>query len=453
MEWISMRRIAALGAAMLLIAASVPVRAAEQRWAPLKSVEDGAVTADEEGPPGVPAVTEPTKPQQPGENQPGKAQKQEDPKGKAPGNPSKGGAHVSIKSPSAVLIEAQSGRVLFEQSAHERRNPASVTKIMTLIVAFDAIRDGKAKMIDKVTISAEASKQPGTTIFADDGETFSLAELLKSVAVGSANDASVAVGEHVAGSVEAFVQQMNAKAKELGMQDTQFQNPTGLSAEGHFTSAYDIALMSRYAAINYPELMKLTAVYGADLAVPWRKNGPTFRLWNNNKLLTWFTGADGLKTGWTQAAGYCLAATAVRDGVRMISVIMGADDWKQRNAEAAKLLEYGFSNYTSVTLAPQGKKVDTVRVTRGKAPQVDVVPQGLFAVGVAKGEQKKVKMEVSLKRQVEAPISSGQVVGELIATLDGKEIGRMPLVAAQEVPKANMWEMLVYQLRSVFTLQ
>jgi D-alanyl-D-alanine carboxypeptidase (penicillin-binding protein 5/6) len=406
----SFRYLAALGAAVLLLNTAAPAMADSRRWGPARDVEDGAAVTGDDRP--AMSATEGAKKQAP-----------------APG-----GAAITLESPSAVLMEARSGRVLFQKNANERRNPASVTKIMTLIVAFDAIRDGKVKMEDKVTVSEEAAKQVGTIIFADTGETFTLGELLKSVAVGSANDAAVAVGEHVSGSVDAFVERMNAKAKELGLHDTQFRNPTGLSADGHFTSAYDIALMSRYAALNYPELMKLTSVYGADLQVPWRKNGPTFRLWNNNKLLTWYTGADGLKTGWTEAAGYCLVATAVRDGTRMISVIMGADSWKARNREAAKLLDYGFSNYTAVELAARGKQVGMVSVSRGKLPRLAVIPQTLFAVSVAKGEQSKVKTEIRLPKRVEAPVAEGQTVGEMIATLDGKEIGRMSLVASVAVP-------------------
>lgn len=444
-----MRRLAALGTALMVLAGAAAAGAAgpdARRWAPMPDMEDGAIASEAEPVMPVGAMWVPweglkAQPAVPAaeEKKPASPQAAQTPA-------------VAIKAPSAVLLEARSGRVLYEKNSHERRNPASVTKIMTLIVAFDALRDGKVKMEDKVTISDEAAKQVGTIIFADTGETFSLAELLKSVAVGSANDAAVAVAEHVAGSAETFVQAMNNKAKALGMHDTQFQNPTGLSDEGHFTSAYDIALMSRYAALNYPELMKLTAVYGDELKVPWRKNGPVFKLWNNNKLLTWYTGADGLKTGWTQAAGYCLAATAVRGDVRMISVIMGADNPKLRNAEAAKLLDFGFSNYTAVELAPMNKKLGVVSVTQGKLPGVDAVPQALFAVSVAKGEQAKVKMQVTLKKKVEAPVEAGQVLGEMIATMDGKEIARMPLVAAQAVPKANVWESLLQNMKSVFTI-
>lgn len=360
---------------------------------------------------------------------------------------------IQITAPSAILMEASTGQVIFEKNAHERRNPASITKIMTLIVAFDAIRDGKVKLDDKVTISEEAAKQVGTIIFADEGETFTLAELLKSVAVGSANDAAVAVAEHVSGSVEAFVQAMNAKAKELGMKDTEFKNPTGLSAEGHLTSAYDIALMSRYAVLNYPELVELTSIYEADLQVPWRRNGPIFKLWNNNKLLTWYPGADGLKTGWTQAAGYCLAATASRNGLRMISVIMGADTWKKRNAEAAKLLDYGFANYTSVELAGKDQKVGEVAVSRGKAVTVDAVAKAPFAVGIPKGAQDRLQSEVRLERSVQAPVKQGQVLGEIVATLDGKELARMPVVAAADVPRASLWESILLQTRRIFTLR
>jgi len=358
---------------------------------------------------------------------------------------------VKIASPSAVLMEPLSGRVIYQKNAHERRNPASVTKIMTLIVAFDALRDGKVNLKDPVTISEEAKRQPGTTIFADVGETFTLEELLLSVAVGSANDAAVAVAEHVAGSVEAFVSLMNAKAKELGMNDTHFVNPTGLSAEGHLSTAYDIALMSRHAVLNYPELVKLTAIYGAELNVPWRKNGPKFQLWNNNKLLTWYPGADGLKTGWTQAAGYCLAATAVQNGTRMIAVVMGAESAKQRNIEVARLLDYGFANYTSVEIAPAGKKFGPVKVARGSVTVIEPVPRSAFGVSVPKGSQDKVKWEVKLPRQVAAPLEQGQVVGEIVATLDGQEVGRMELVAPEAVGKANLWQSVVHTVRNIFS--
>lgn len=429
-----MRRWAALGvAAALLLASVAPAWADDHRWGPAMELEDGDHLAR-------PAVA--PEPEEGGESQaaaPEKAADKADP--------------VKVTSPSAILIESRSGRVLYQKNSHERRNPASVTKIMTLIVAYDALRDGKVKLEDQVTVSDEAHKQIGTIIFADTGETFKLEELLLSVAVGSANDAAVSVAEHVAGSVDAFVQLMNAKAKELGMNDTQFMNPTGLSADGHMTSAYDIALMSRYAANNYPELMKLTAIYGADLQVPWRKNGPTFRLWNNNKLLTWYSGADGLKTGWTEAAGYCLAATAVKNGVRMISVIMGADSAKVRNAEAARLLDYGFANYTSVVLAAGDKKFGPVQVRRGKLPAIEVVPRTTFGVSVAKGEQGKVKTEVRLPKRLEAPVTKGQAVGEIIATLDGKEIGVMELVAPVDVGTASLWETVIHSLRGVFTLR
>lgn len=432
MRRITMRCWAALGAALLMISTAAPAGATGDRWGPAVGVEDGDHLA-------TPAITAPVAPEPALDTVvTGRADK-DDP--------------VKVTSPSAILIEAKSGRVLYQKNAHDRRNPASVTKIMTLIVAFDALRDGKVKLDEQVTVSDEAAKQIGTIIFADTGETFPLSDLLLSVAVGSANDAAVSVGEHVAGSVDAFVQMMNAKAKALGMNDTQFMNPTGLSADGHMTSAYDIAQMSRYAANNYPELVKLTAIYGADLKVPWRKNGPIFRLWNNNKLLTWYQGADGLKTGWTEAAGYCLAATAVKNDVRMISVIMGADSSKVRNAEAARLLDYGFANYTSVEIARADQKFGPVHVARGKTAKIELVPRGAFGVSVAKGEQKKVKATVRLPKQVDAPLTRGQAVGEIIATLDGKEIGRIDLVSPIDVAKANLWETMIQHMRGVFTLR
>ncbi len=434
MKWPHTRRLATLAVACaVLLVSAAPALAQQHRWAPSSEIEGGAYVGESASHDDLGS---------------GDARATVGRKGLIAKNPP-----IEIKSPSAVLMEARSGRVLYAKNPHERRNPASVTKIMTLIIAFDAIRAGKVKPSDEVVISEEAAKQIGTIIFADTGETFSLADLLRSVAVGSANDAAVAVAEHVAGSVEAFVELMNAKAKELGMHDTQFRNPTGLSAEGHFTSAYDIALMSRYAVNQYPELVKLTAIYGDELKVPWRRNGPVFQLWNNNKLLTWYPGADGLKTGWTEAAGYCLAATAKRKGVRMISVIMGAESWKIRNAEAAKLLDHGFSNYTAVELAPKEKAVGKIRVVRGKQREVSVVPRDLFAVSVAKGEEKKVRMETRLELRVEAPVRAGQKVGEAVALLDGKAIARVDLVTAQAVPKANLWEMLLFGFRDTFSLK
>lgn len=428
--------------ALCLFALAAPVPAHAERWAPSQDREDGALIFDElafpagakflpwEGLEAIPAAA------------------QERPKPPAPAK----GAPISVKAPSAVLMEAMSGRVLFAQNPHERRNPASVTKIMTLIVAFDAMKSGKVSPQDKVVVSEEAAKQIGTIIFADANETFTFHQLLESVAVGSANDAAVSVAEHVSGSVEAFVAAMNAKAKELGMHDTQFQNPTGLSAEGHFTSAYDIALMSRHAARAYPELVKLTSIYGKDLEVPWRKNGPTFRLWNNNKLLVTYPGADGFKTGWTEAAGYCISASAVRSGVRMIAVIMGADSWKSRNADATNLLNYGFSNYTTVTLAQPKQSFGTVRVVRGRQPRIAAIAPESFGVAVAKGEQARVKTEVKLKPRVEAPLKAGDTLGEIIATLDGKELARADLVSPVNVVRANLWQSILQQVKLVFSL-
>ncbi|MFS8641092.1 MAG: D-alanyl-D-alanine carboxypeptidase [Symbiobacteriaceae bacterium] len=424
-----MRCWAALLCAAVLLTALPPAAQGMERWPPAPDVEDGDRLL-----------------------QGGRAEEPYEPAAAAATAPESGQADpVKITSPSAVLMEPLSGRVIYQKNAHERRNPASVTKIMTLIIAFDALREGKVSLKDPVTISEEAKRQPGTTIFADVGETFSLEELLLSVAVGSANDAAVAVAEHVAGSVEAFVALMNAKAKELGMNDTHFVNPTGLSAEGHYSTAYDIALMSRYAVLHYPELVKLTAIYGAELNVPWRKNGPKFQLWNNNKLLTWYPGADGLKTGWTQAAGYCLAATAVQNGTRMIAVVMGAESAKQRNIEVARLLDYGFANYTSVEIAPPGKKFGPVRVARGSVAAIEPVPRDAFGVSVPKGSQDRVKWEVRLPKQVAAPIAQGQAVGEIVATLDGQEVGRMALVAPEAVGKANLWQSVVQTMRNVFS--
>ncbi|MGE5591828.1 MAG: D-alanyl-D-alanine carboxypeptidase family protein [Bacillota bacterium] len=343
---------------------------------------------------------------------------------------------LTLESPSAVLMEATSGQVLFEKDAHERRPPASVTKVMTLLLAFEAIEQGRIKLTDEVVASPEAASLGGTQIWLEPGERMKVSDLLQAVAVASANDASQALGEFVGGSAEGFVDLMNRRAQELGMNDTHFANPHGLDQEGHYTSAYDLALLSR-AAVRYPELLKLTAVY--DTTVNLGNRSKPVRLTNRNRLVRFYDGADGLKTGMTDTAKYCIVATARRGASRFIAVIMAAPTPTVRQNEVTKLLNLGFATYASVPLVRTGEPVgQPVRVVRGTRDRVvATVPQD-FGVAVRKGQEKKVKTQTVLPPSVQAPLAKGDRVGELVVTLDGKELARTPLVAAEGIPRATL---------------
>lgn len=357
---------------------------------------------------------------------------------------------LTLESPSAVLVEAASGRVLFAKNPHERRYPASVTKIMTMVLVYEALKEGRVKLNDTVTVSEHAASMGGTQIWLEPGETFSVADLLKAVAVGSANDAAVALAEHLAGSHELFVQQMNAKAAELGMKNSQFRNATGLDHDEHFSTAYDLALLTRYAVSHYPEMLDLTRIY-LDY-VQGNRTQPA-ELLNRNKLVRYYPGADGLKTGYTSSALYSIAATAQRDGVRMIAVVMGSPSREVRNNEAAGLLNHGFANYTAIVIARAGERLGQVPVLRGVAARVTAVPRHTFAVTVRKSEQKRLKWTATLEPLLKAPVQAGDRVGRLIATLDGREVGRMDLVAEQAVARQTWLGSVTQYLGRLFSLQ
>ena len=255
------------------------------------------------------------------------------------------GVEIVTEATSAILMDAASGQILYEKEAHKELPPASVTKIMTLLVAADAVASGKVKLTDIVTASENASKLGGSQIYLKPGETFTLEQMLIAIAVGSANDACVAVAEHINGTHEAFVEEMNNKALALGLKNTHFVNAYGLPAEGHYTSAYDLAVISK-EALNYPLVRKLSSMKEYDL-----RDGK-FKLWNSNKLLWWYPGADGFKTGWTNEAKYCLASTVERNGLRLICVVMGVPQVGGHFAESMKIYNYGFAKYEFKLFAP-----------------------------------------------------------------------------------------------------
>jgi D-alanyl-D-alanine carboxypeptidase (penicillin-binding protein 5/6) len=277
-------------------------------------------------------------------------------------------ANIETSAESAILIDAETGKILYEKESHKELPPASVTKLMTLLVACEAVENGKAKLTDIVVASENACSLGGSQIYLEPGEKFSLEEMLIAIAVGSANDACVAVAEFLYGAHEEFVAVMNQKAQELGLKNTKFMNAYGLPAEGHYTSAYDLAVMGR-EALKHPLILKLTSMKEYDL-----RNGE-FKLWNTNKLLWWYEGTEGFKTGWTQEAKYCLASTVKRDGLRLICVVMGVPQARGHFQESMKIYNYGFANYMYKEFAPAFSKQGILTVVKGSKTAVELVRQ------------------------------------------------------------------------------
>lgn len=348
-----------------------------------------------------------------------------------------------ILSPSCVVMDAVSGTVLYEKNAHEKRPPASTTKIMTLVLALEDVASGKVHLNDEVTASENAADMGGTEVWAEPGESMPLEEWIKAVAVASANDAAVVLAEYLAGSEEAFVARMNQRAKELGMTGTNFVNPHGLDAEGHVTTAMDLAILSRHA-VKVPHLLEYTRIYQQ----PFR--GGKNLLTNFNKLVYLYPGCDGLKTGMTSKAGYCLAATASRGTSRFIVVIMGAETPEQRQEEAWKLLDWAFANFRSLEIVRAGERLGQVRVLKGKSETVNTVPKYSFGVTLTRGQKGEVRKVLRIDKVV-APVGPGQVVGKVELEVDGEKVGEVPLVAEVGVEKASFLDYAVRYIRA-FTI-
>jgi serine-type D-Ala-D-Ala carboxypeptidase (penicillin-binding protein 5/6) len=348
-------------------------------------------------------------------------------------------AEVDTEAVSAILMDANSGQVLFEKEVHKQLPPASVTKLMTLLVAVEAVNNGKVKLTDKVTTSENAWKLGGSQIYLEPGESFSLEQMLIAISAGSANDACVAVAEHISGTHEAFVEEMNNKAKELGLKDTHFVNAYGLPAQGHYTSAYDLAKIGQYA-LRYPLILKLTSIKEYDL-----REGK-FKLYNTNKLLWWYRGADGFKTGWTNEASYCLASTVERDGFRLIAVVMGVPKPRGHFAESMKIFNWGFAKYQFKELAPANARQGVVSVKKGAEEQIDAVTPARFGVVTEKGKDKDYWVESKVVDGVVAPVQKGQKLGELILHKGNEVVAKSDLVAAKPIAKAN----IVQEMKKVF---
>lgn len=351
---------------------------------------------------------------------------------------------LALECKSAILMEATTGNILYEQNADEALPPASVTKVMTLLLVMEAIEEGKITLSDTVRTSAHAASMGGSQIYLKEGEEMSVEDMVKSVVIASANDAACALAEHVAGSEEAFVKKMNERAAELGMKNTSFENTNGLddTTENHYTSARDIAIMSR-------ELIKHKKILGySSIWMDTVRNG-MFGLTNTNRLVRFYRGCTGLKTGSTSKAGFCVSATAERDGVSLICVIMGAESGDKRNAMASKLLDYGFANYGVYKYEPEA--LENLKITGGISESVKIEAEA-FSCVIEKGKISKMQYKVELPKSVSAPIKKGDKVGEIVFSCDGGEVGRADILAAEDIQKIGFFE-LWWRMFSKFLLK
>lgn len=343
-----------------------------------------------------------------------------------------------LSAKSAVLMDAITGELLFAQDPHTPRPPASIAKIMTMLLVLEAMERGELALEDVMIASTRAKETGGTKIFLDVGDEITVEQAMIGMAVESANDAAIVVAEHLGGSVEGFVEMMNRRAGELGMENTHFHNPTGLpeNGEGNMTTAYDVALMSR-ELLTHPQITDWTTI-------PWDTQfmGKVYIANKNLKFIRNYPGGDGLKTGWTEEAGYCLSATAVRDGTRMISVVMDTPTYELRTRDAVNLLNYGFAHWRSQRLYAQDEVLTTIYVDKGRRQRVDLVPSRDVAALLAKSDNRELSTILNLPKLVQAPLAKGDIVGSMEVMLGDEVLETIDLVAAEAVPRANWIQLL-----------
>lgn len=352
------------------------------------------------------------------------------------------GTKLDIKAKSAILMEVNTGTILYEQNADEKLPPASITKIMSLLLVMEAIRDGKMSVEDVVSASEHACSMGGSQIWLEPGETMTVDDLLKAAVIASANDATVALGEQIAGSEEGFVSMMNARAKELGMTNTHFVNATGLDAEGHISSAHDVAIMSR-ELIKHDLIKNYSTVWMDSL-----RDGES-ELVNTNKLVRFYEGTTGLKTGTTSGAGYCLSATAERNGLGLVAVIMSGDTSNDRFNGAKKLLDYGFANYEYTTIKPQ-PDVSEISIKKGVQKSVKIKVEQDFGSLLKKSNAASITQQTKLNQNLTAPIQKGDVVGAVEFYLNDEVIGSVDVVADEKVDKMSFWTAFLWILDGLF---
>ena len=344
---------------------------------------------------------------------------------------------LNLQSESAILIEQKTGQILYAHNEHEGLRPASVTKLMSILLIMEQIDSGKLTYDTKIPCSANAAGMGGSQIWLATNETLTVDEMLKAICVVSANDCVVAMAEHIAGSEEEFVKMMNAKAQSLGMNDTTFKNCHGLDEDGHLTSSYDIAVMSRELLNKYPEITNYTSIYMDTL-----RDG-TSELVNTNKLVKNYEGCTGLKTGSTGLALYNLSASATRDGLSLIAVIMKGPTSSIRFEEAQKLLNYGFNNFEYKEFAKQGEKIKNIEVSKGIETEVEAVFEKDVGILIEKGTASSISQSITIKENITAPIVQGEKIGEVTYTLDDKTLATVNIVVSKDVKKMNMFEVSI----------
>ncbi len=358
---------------------------------------------------------------------------------------------IQVDARSAVLMEPTTGKVLLETNKDDQLPLASVTKIMTMLLIYEAIDQEQIKWEDKVTVSEHAAGMGGSQVYLEAMEQQTVRELVKCISIASANDASVAMAEYIAGSEDGFVTMMNQKAKDLGMNNTNFVNACGLDADNHYSSAYDIALMTQELIIKYPEVFEFTTIWQDEITHTTARGSQIFGLTNTNKLIKSYEGATGLKTGSTSDALFCLSGTATRDDVELIAVILGAPNPNTRFHEVIKMLDYGFANYTVAQGIDEGEKVGEIIVHKGETEKLEVVVKDTVNLVVGKGSKRVLENKVELIEYINAPVTVGSKVGEVIYTFEGKEVGRCDVVAGQAIEKAGLQTIMTRLVKNWFS--
>ena len=338
---------------------------------------------------------------------------------------------LELSAASAVLMEKETGDILYEKESHEKLEPASVTKVMTLLLIFEALDSGRISKEDVVTVSAYAAGMGGSQVYLEEGERMTVDELVKCITVVSGNDAAVAMAEYLAGSETAFVAQMNQRAQELGMADTAFLNCTGLPAQGHVTSTHDVALMSRELVLHHPGIREYSTIWMNSI------RGGTFGLTNTNRLIRFYQGATGLKTGSTDSALYCMSATAERDGMELIAVVMRAPTSAHRFEDAKTLLDYGFASYALAEVYPDAP-LAPIPVLLGEQEQIQPQLEETCRLLVRKGQENRITTQVTLAQDLAAPVELGQTVGEMTVSVDGQVCRTVPILSAQAVERLTV---------------
>ncbi len=348
---------------------------------------------------------------------------------------------IDVEARSAILMEVETGNIVFDKNSKEKFAPASVTKIMTMLLTMEAIDSGKIKLDDIVTVTENAQKMGGSTMLLEAGEIRTVEDLLKGVAIASGNDAAVALAEYLGGTVDNFVKKMNDRARELGMKDTTFQNPTGLPTENHLTTAYDISIMSR-ELLKHETILKYSGTYMETISA--NRKSP-IELVNHNKLVRFFNGCDGLKTGFTNDAKYCISATAQRNGVRMLAIIMGAPTYKIRNRDASMLLNYGFSLFERKEVVPMDSDVSKYQIGSNKDNFIILKAAKPLNVIVEKGKDSKVTTKLNIDKS-KKNIKRGDIMGEAIVLINGKEVGKVEVYSDRDMKNNN----IIDKIMSIF---